>query len=95
MSVDRDRLRFPRPHRDPEVNQEHGHAPPSRLDVARLLLEVLQFAAEVYDRWVARNQSEEEAEMTPEEARAYAAEIVAAAEKAEAANRDGEDWGAP
>lgn len=66
-----------------------------RLDVARFLLEVAQLALDIYDRWVARQAADEE-EMTPDEARAYAAEIIAAAEKADAANRDGgEEWNAP
>lgn len=84
-----------RDHAPSEVEYEYPAAT-SRLDVARLLLDVVQFGAEVYDRWIARKAAAEKtAPMTPAQAREYAHEILAAADKAEANDRDGEDWGAP
>jgi hypothetical protein len=92
----RERLERYLPRREREHAPEESYCATSRLDIARLLLEVAQFAADIYDRWQARRESSEEAEMSPAEAREYAAEILAAADKAEADNRDGgEEWNAP
>jgi hypothetical protein len=92
----RERLERYLPRREREhATSEEGYCATSRLDVARLLLEVAQFVADIYDRWAARRESSEDTEMSPVEAREYAAEILAAADKAEANDRDGEAWNAP
>lgn len=92
----REVIRYPRPPIPEHTQGECEYqSPPSRLDIARFMLECLQFAADVYERWKSRQDSKDEAEMSPTEAREYAAEILAAADKAEANNRDGEDWPAP